>query len=92
MGILPDETKLIGKWILDGKDVVEDGTCTRVRELINQHLKKIATFEDGWEMLYLDPEDGRYWELVYLNGEWQGGGPLSLFNLSEAEARKKYKF
>ncbi len=88
--LLSDESKLIGKWILDGKKVIEDETATRVRHLVKEQLTKIAEKEKFWVMLYRDPADGRYWEQIYLEGELHGGGPPSLIHLSKEEVKEKY--
>lgn len=85
-----NETKIIGKWILEGAKVVEDEDCTRINWLRSNYLVKIATNETGWIILYQDPEDKRYWELVYEHGELQGGGPPSLIQLSKEDAASKY--
>jgi Immunity protein 27 len=42
------------------------------------------------DVLYVDPSDSRYWELIYPDSQLHGGGPPTLRNLSEAAARKKY--
>lgn len=87
----PNETELIGQWIKDGDRVTGDETCHRINYLVEHYLKKIGFSEYGaWETLYQDPEDGRYWERIYPHGEWHGGGPPALINLSEDEAKKKY--
>lgn len=46
----------------------------------------------GWEKLYRDPYDGRFWLLTYPFGELQGGGPPSLIckPLTEAEIRSNF--
>ncbi|MES2416533.1 MAG: Imm27 family immunity protein [Bacteroidota bacterium] len=85
-----NETKITGNWILDGAKVVEDENCKRINWLRSNYLMKIATDETGWIILYQDPEDKRYWELVYEHGELQGGGPPSLIQLSKEEATLKY--
>ena len=83
------EIEIIGDWrVVEGK-VVSDENEIRVRWLIKRHLKKIAG--GGWETLYLDSKDGRYWELTYLQSEMHGGGPQSLVFLPKEDAEKKYK-
>jgi len=34
-----------------------------------------ATDYNGWDVLYLDPADGRYWERILPSSEMHGGGP-----------------
>ena len=72
--------------------VIEDQTSKRVRNLTTHYLTKIVTDERGWDTLYQDPIDKRYWEKVYLQSELHGGGPPSLLNINEEKARKKYEF
>lgn len=86
----PDENQLIGKWIYQHGQMEEDVISKRIRYLITNHLLKITTDSSGWDLLYLDPTDNRYWELCYMEGHWQGGGPPSLFCLSYEAASKKY--
>jgi len=88
----PDETKLIGSWVCENGHVVADDTTKRIEWLLDNCLIKIATDYSGWENLYVDPNDKRYWQLMYPQGEMQGGGPPALVNISEEEARKKYDF
>jgi Immunity protein 27 len=92
MKLLPTETEPIGKWeMVDGR-VRGDGTCERIEWLTSRSLEKIAASGGGWEILFRDPEDGRYWERTYLHGEMHGGGPPSLVALSAEKAHAKYGF
>jgi hypothetical protein len=68
-----NETTLSGKsLLLDGK-VVSDITSERIDWLVQHHLQKVATSTSGWETLYRDPNDGRYWERTYPQSETHGG-------------------
>ncbi|MEQ9110676.1 MAG: Imm27 family immunity protein [Rhodospirillaceae bacterium] len=88
---LKGKTELVGQWLrLNDGRVEGDETCGLIRELVLSVFKKVANSEDGWDVLYLDPRDGRYWEMVFPQGEGHGGGPPSLMNLSKDEAIKKY--
>jgi len=60
----------------------------RIYWLINNYLIKIK--DNGWERLYQDPQDHRFWELTYPKGEMYGGGPPKLSNITEEEANNKY--
>ena len=82
------ETDLLGKWESVGNRVIADKTCERIKALTSQWLQKIAG--GGWETLYRDPEDGRYWELTYPESHMHGGGPPRLTYLSKEQARAKY--
>ena len=93
MNLEPEETRLEGNWIYaDGKPNV-DPTCRRIEFLIAHQLKKIVDSPEygGWETLFRDPVDGRYWERTYPHGEMQGGGPPCLTVLPADIARKKYR-
>jgi hypothetical protein len=87
------ETKLVGKWIQEGSQIHRDDVSVRIDWLVSNHLKRITNSKEwgDWEVLFQDPDDGRYWELTYPQGEMQGGGPPALTWLSQDEARKKYQ-
>jgi len=93
MSLRPDETDLIGNWIKDGNRVVGDAVETRIDQLIAHDLRRVAASPEsgGWDVLYRDLSDGRYWELTYRHGEMQGGGPKRLTLLSQTEATEKYR-
>jgi hypothetical protein len=86
----PEERDLIGQWVRSNGGVVGDVTEDRIEELIASYLEKVATDWSGWETLYRDPQDGRFWELTYPTGEYHGGGPKRLTNISLEHARGKY--
>lgn len=90
MKLQPNETSLRGKWEVRGGTVVPDDVCRRIEALKDHHLNRIATDASGWDTLYRDPLDGRYWELVYLESEMNGGGPPSLLYVDNGAARSKY--
>jgi hypothetical protein len=93
MKLSPSEVELTGKWItVDGK-VRGDATCERIEWLTTHHLRKVAVSKKwgGWETLFQDPDDGRYWERTYPQSELQGGGPPRLTMLSAEQARQKYE-
>ena len=46
----------------------------------------------GWETLYRDPDDGRYWERTFPQSGSDGGGPPQLRFLTDYEAKDKYDF
>ena len=93
MALRPDETDLIGNWIKSGDRVVGDQVEQRIQDLIARQLKKIALDPQfgAWQVLYLDPNDGRYWELTYPNSGMHGGGPRRLTHVSTALAIAKYR-
>jgi Immunity protein 27 len=93
MSLKPDETDLVGGWVLDGNRVSADPVQSRIRDLIEHSLEKIAVCPEtgAWETLYRDPSDGRFWELTYPQSEMHGGGPTRLTNISTANAAAKYR-
>ena len=92
--IQSDETSLAGQWIEENGSVKADDVCERIDWLTKNCLKKMANSKKNgdWEIIYLDPEDGRYWEKTYPQSEMQGGGPATLICISEDEAKNKYDF
>lgn len=90
MKIRADETAIRGSWAQSGKDVLADDACRRIDELVQTYLEKIGHDASGWDALYRDPADGRYWELVYPESDLHGGGPPTLLNTSPDHARSKY--
>lgn len=90
MKIEKNETKIVGKWIFTDGKMIADEQCERIQWLTTNYLKKIALDKTGWDVLFKDPNDNRYWELIYPNSEMHGGGPPSLILLSESEAKDKY--
>jgi immunity protein 27 of polymorphic toxin system len=88
----PNEQILSGRWRVEDGRARADATCDRIDWLITRHLQKVADSPQSgaWETLYRDPDDGRYWERSYPQGEMHGGGPSQLKWLTVQEARKKY--
>ena len=84
----PNETELVGQWVQQGTTVIADETCVRIKALTHSYLVKVAG--GGWETLYQDPNDLRYWELDYPQGEMHGGGPPALRFLTKETATAKY--
>jgi len=75
---------------LEGTKMTADNECKRIEWLINNCLLKVTTDSSGWDILYKDLNDNRYWELIFHEGELHGGGPPSLIFLTEAQAKEKY--
>jgi len=90
MGIAPNETEIVGSWVtVDGR-MTEDDANHRITLLIETDLRHLATSKDGWEKLYRDTQDGRYWELTYYLSEMQGGGPRALLLANPRIIQEKY--
>src|SRR5260221_14466140 len=92
MKLSPEETVLVGKWVMEHGQTRADSTCERIQWLTAQHLRHIATSKQwgAWETLFQDPDDRRYWERTYPQSELHGGGPPTVRYLSKDEVRQKY--
>lgn len=91
MSIGPHETEIVGAWILRDGKVNNDVACQRVLDLILTELVFIARDKSGWEALYMDKNDGRYWERTFPHGELQAGGPPALRVIDFKDATQKYE-
>jgi len=80
-----DEKLLIGQ-VSGGVNKNEE--WLRINWLRRNHLREVATDESGWEVLYEDPDDGRYWELTFIKSESHGGGAPQLSNVDITESIK----
>lgn len=89
-GIDAAETVLTGRWLVQGGRTVADDVCKRIVALTKSHLQEVRRDASGWNTLYRDPSDGRYWELTYPQGELHGGGPPELRCLAADQAEQKY--
>ena len=90
MDLCKDETELRGTWLAKDGKVIADAACVRIEWLTRNRLEKVGSDPTGWELLYRDPRDGRFWELTYPRSGWHGGGPPMLAVISEATAQSKY--
>ena len=90
MVIRPDEAEIRGAWAIRGGQAEADEACLRIEQLLQHLLREAGRDPSGWDVLYVDPTDGRYWELIYPQSHLHGGGPPALRSLSESEARKRY--
>jgi len=88
----PDEFELRGNWKLGDSTPMGDEVCKRIEWLTKEYLVKITLHDSGWNLLFQDPNDKRYWELTYPQSELHGGGPPMLKVLSEDKVQQKYKF
>lgn len=90
MTIEPHETEIVGEWILQNGKVHSNAACQRIYALIQTELVYMGKDESGWEALYVDKNDGRYWERTFPHGELQAGGPPTLRVISYKDAVRKY--
>jgi hypothetical protein len=88
--LLPTEHELIGGEETIEGEVVDDSVSRRIEGLVATVLRRIGSSADGWNTLYLDPEDGRFWEYSYPQSHMHGGGPPALKCLSNEEVRSRY--
>jgi len=88
----PNDERLTGSWIAQNGKVYGYAICERIKWLLAHHLQKVADSPQwgAWETLYRDPDDGRYWERAYPQGELYGGGPPELRVLTTEDAKQKY--
>lgn len=91
MPIEPQETLIRGEWQAIKGRMVADPSALRIRALIDTELEKIGSTSGGWETLYRDRRDGRFWELFYPHSEMHGGGPASLRSIDSGEASNEYE-
>jgi len=94
MKLPSNAAQVLGRWVLvDGK-VSGDEACRQIEWLTTHHLRKLAISEQSgaWETLFQDPDDDRFWEQTYPQGEMHGGGPPRLMVLTLSQARSKYRF
>lgn len=89
--LMPSETVLCGSW-LNGNDVlIADEVCSRIAYLLEHELRQVAVDDSGWASLYVDPADGRFWELSFPKSEMHGGGPPMLTCIGGGEAASRYQ-
>lgn len=76
-----------GRWNDEG-----DQTCGRIGRLTNGVLNVIQDHPNagGWQRLFRDGVDGRYWERYYPQGELHSGGPPAPRLLTAREAAAEY--
>jgi hypothetical protein len=87
----PQEVELVGTWLQEHGKVRGDISCQRIKWLTENHLHKLKVAGGGWETLFQDPDDKRYWEQTYPQGEMQGGGPPKLQAITDQQAKMKYQ-
>lgn len=79
--------------LANNKLVTDRAIWDRIKWLTGQVLVLVGIEKKGgWEKLYRDPNDGRYWLLTYPFGELQGGGPPELIHrqLSESDIKSSF--
>jgi len=88
--LAPDERVLVGAWVeRDGRRVLDD-VDRRIFWLVSRRLVPRGQANGGWDQLYQDPRDGRFWELTFPEGSLHGGGPRRLECVAALVAGEKY--
>jgi len=87
----PDERRLDGAWVDTSGATIGDEVDRRIFWLVRHRLRPRGTANGGWDQLYVDPRDGRYWELTFPQGSLFGGGPRRLTHLADEEAERRYE-
>ena len=92
MNLRPDEVEITGAWIFEGGRVRGDAACDRIEQLLAGVLQRLGASADsgGWDTLYRDPADGRFWEHTYPRSYMHGGGPPKLATIPRDEAIRRY--
>ena len=85
-----DERRLVGGWVEHDGSRTLDQVDRRIFWLVTRRLIARGQTHQGWEQLYQDPRDGRFWELTFPEGSLHGGGPRRLACIEEEAAREKY--
>jgi hypothetical protein len=88
--LAPDERQLVGGWVTEERGRALDEVDRRIFWLVTRRLIALGQAHQGWEQLYQDPRDGRFWELTFPEGSLHGGGPRLLTCVGEDRAREKY--
>jgi hypothetical protein len=86
-----NEHELIGQLQSGPGGIQGDPICDRIEWLTTSVLERVAVSPSGWETLYRDGADGRFWERTYRQSYMHGGGPPSLIEISPSAAADKYK-
>jgi hypothetical protein len=88
--LAPEERRLVGAWVEHDGGRTLDQVDRRIFWLVTRRLIPRGQAHQGWEQLYQDPRDGRFWELTFPEGSLHGGGPRLLTWIDEERAREKY--
>jgi hypothetical protein len=92
MRIAPEEIEIRGTFQVVSGKVVADAAVLRIERLVRDHLKELGRDVSGWDVLYIDPIDGRLWELTYPLSHMHGGGPPLLTHITAEQATQKYPY
>ena len=82
--IKSNETIIDSDWTKPSNHLTRDDAFEvqkRIYWLKTNYLEKLI--DKGWEILYIDRNDNRFWELTYPKNEMHGGGPPLLKNIDK---------
>lgn len=85
------ETEIIGHWSSADGAVREDANAQRIQWLLARQLTYLGADESGWQKLYVNPDDGQYWELSFPQSDLHGGGPPALTRIAKDAAQQWYR-
>ena len=85
-----NETLIECAWEVVEDQITSSSACERIEWLISDILKLVKVDKAGWEKLFQDTADNRYWLLFYPQAELHGGGPACLMEISYKEATLRF--
>jgi hypothetical protein len=89
--IKPGETELRGFWIDLGSRMEKDTDWQRIEWLTTERFEEVVKAENGLDVLYRDPSDGRLWEKVHDHPALRDGGPPRLSVIDRNLAVERYQ-
>ena len=88
--IFPDEVRLTSRrYPMDGCMALDD-TGKRMERLMQHYLVRLGAGPKDRGVLFRDPKDGRFWELLSPAAEPHGFTLPELVCLAPVQAREKY--
>ena len=61
-----------------------------LEDFVSTKCKKVAVSKSGWDTLYIEKENGRYWIKSYPNSALHGGGQPILSKIDKALAKEQF--
>jgi hypothetical protein len=62
------------------------------QEFARKNLVQVVVDDINWKVLHRNPANGEYWKEFFPQSEAHGGGPPVFVKISEAEAKREFKF
>ena len=88
--IEPWEKEIVGGFKRRGLRQVPDENAERIAVLRRSLLEKVSASSEHYTVLYKDPSDDRFWELVFAEPSSHAGGEQVLRNISFQLASDRY--